>query len=76
MPARRRKDGVGSAGCGRMAVAFSPALWTMLAWAVLLGQGGAEACPAPCSCLGNMVDCHGRGIHSIPKNIPRGTERL
>uniref|UniRef100_A0A3B3XU46 Uncharacterized protein n=1 Tax=Poecilia mexicana TaxID=48701 RepID=A0A3B3XU46_9TELE len=20
--------------------------------------GGAEACPAPCSCLGNTVDCH------------------
>uniref|UniRef100_A0A3Q2NS31 Slit homolog 1b (Drosophila) n=1 Tax=Fundulus heteroclitus TaxID=8078 RepID=A0A3Q2NS31_FUNHE len=79
MPAGGRKDGVGSAGCGRMAVAVVPGLWTMLAWAVLallVGQGGAEACPAPCSCLGTTVDCHGRGIHSVPKNIPRGTERL
>ncbi|KAF3852765.1 hypothetical protein F7725_006120 [Dissostichus mawsoni] len=32
--------------------------------------------PDPCSCLGNTVDCHGLGIHSIPRNIPRGTERL
>uniref|UniRef100_A0A665UIY0 Slit homolog 1b (Drosophila) n=1 Tax=Echeneis naucrates TaxID=173247 RepID=A0A665UIY0_ECHNA len=39
-------------------------------------EKGAEACPAPCSCLGNMVDCHGLGIHAVPKNIPRGTERL
>ncbi|KAM4594638.1 slit homolog 1 protein-like isoform 2-T2 [Fundulus diaphanus] len=79
MPAGGRKDGVGSAGCGRMAVAVIPGLWTMLAWAVLVllvGQGGAEACPTPCSCLGTTVDCHGRGIHSVPKNIPRGTERL
>uniref|UniRef100_A0A8D3D814 Slit homolog 1b (Drosophila) n=1 Tax=Scophthalmus maximus TaxID=52904 RepID=A0A8D3D814_SCOMX len=35
-----------------------------------------EACPAPCSCLGNTVDCHGLGIHAVPRNIPRGTERL
>uniref|UniRef100_A0A665UJM7 Slit homolog 1 protein n=1 Tax=Echeneis naucrates TaxID=173247 RepID=A0A665UJM7_ECHNA len=51
----------------------------LLPWGVLVllvGQGGAEACPAPCSCLGNMVDCHGLGIHAVPKNIPRGTERL
>uniref|UniRef100_A0A8D3DSH0 Slit homolog 1b (Drosophila) n=1 Tax=Scophthalmus maximus TaxID=52904 RepID=A0A8D3DSH0_SCOMX len=35
-----------------------------------------QACPAPCSCLGNTVDCHGLGIHAVPRNIPRGTERL
>uniref|UniRef100_A0A668AAY8 Slit homolog 1 protein n=1 Tax=Myripristis murdjan TaxID=586833 RepID=A0A668AAY8_9TELE len=35
-----------------------------------------HACPAPCSCLGSTVDCHGLGIHAVPKNIPRGTERL
>uniref|UniRef100_A0A669E445 Slit homolog 1b (Drosophila) n=1 Tax=Oreochromis niloticus TaxID=8128 RepID=A0A669E445_ORENI len=39
-------------------------------------HGGAEACPTPCSCLSNTVDCHGLGIHTVPKNIPRGTERL
>uniref|UniRef100_A0A8C6NSN4 Slit homolog 1b (Drosophila) n=1 Tax=Nothobranchius furzeri TaxID=105023 RepID=A0A8C6NSN4_NOTFU len=57
---------------------FSSGLWMMLVWGivVLVDQGGAEACPAPCSCLGNTVDCHGLGIYSVPRNIPRGTERL
>lgn len=44
---------------------------------LVLGQGrGAEGCPAHCSCLGTVVDCHGLGIKAVPKNIPRGTERL
>ncbi|XP_072239710.1 slit homolog 1b [Leuresthes tenuis] len=85
MPVGRRGDGAGSGGCGMMAVAVVPGQplyfeqWTVLVWGflvVLAGQAGAEACPPPCSCLGNTVDCHGLGIHSIPKNIPRGTERL
>uniref|UniRef100_I3IUH1 Slit homolog 1b (Drosophila) n=1 Tax=Oreochromis niloticus TaxID=8128 RepID=I3IUH1_ORENI len=59
----------------------APQSWmqVVLAWSVtvlLAGHGGAEACPTPCSCLSNTVDCHGLGIHTVPKNIPRGTERL
>uniref|UniRef100_A0A3Q1FLI5 Slit guidance ligand 1 n=1 Tax=Acanthochromis polyacanthus TaxID=80966 RepID=A0A3Q1FLI5_9TELE len=72
-------DGAGSGGCGAMGRGLRSGLWTALAWGVLVllaGQGGAEACPNPCSCLGNTVDCHGLGIHSVPKSIPRGTERL
>ncbi|GLD59207.1 rho GTPase-activating protein 19-like protein [Lates japonicus] len=83
MPAGRRGgDGAGSGGCGMAAAppgrALQSGLRMMLAWASCsVGRfGGAEACPAPCSCLGNTVDCHGLGIHSVPKNIPRGTERL
>nr|XP_033479767.1 slit homolog 1 protein-like [Epinephelus lanceolatus]XP_033479768.1 slit homolog 1 protein-like [Epinephelus lanceolatus] len=85
MPAGRSRDGAGSGGCGTAALAVAPGralrsgLRTMLAWGILAlvaGRGGVEACPAPCSCLGNTVDCHGLGIHSIPRNIPRGTERL
>lgn len=75
MPAGRSGDGAGSAP-GRASRSW---LRTMLAWGVLVlvaGRGGVEACPTPCSCLGNTVDCHGLGIHSVPKNIPRGTERL
>ncbi|XP_072335770.1 slit homolog 1 protein-like isoform X2 [Scyliorhinus torazame] len=34
------------------------------------------ACPAPCSCAGTTVDCHGLAMRTIPKNIPRNTERL
>uniref|UniRef100_A0A669DXB6 Slit homolog 1b (Drosophila) n=1 Tax=Oreochromis niloticus TaxID=8128 RepID=A0A669DXB6_ORENI len=45
------------------------AFWEKRGWS-------AEACPTPCSCLSNTVDCHGLGIHTVPKNIPRGTERL
>uniref|UniRef100_A0A3Q3QFP2 LRRNT domain-containing protein n=1 Tax=Monopterus albus TaxID=43700 RepID=A0A3Q3QFP2_MONAL len=58
---------------------LQPGLRMMLAWGILVvlaGRGGAVACPAPCRCLGNTVDCHGLGIHSVPKNIPKGTERL
>uniref|UniRef100_A0A1A8QME7 Slit homolog 1b n=1 Tax=Nothobranchius rachovii TaxID=451742 RepID=A0A1A8QME7_9TELE len=74
-------DGVRSGRSGMTATqsnTFSSGLWMMLVWGivVLVDQGGAEACPAPCSCLGNTVDCHGLGIYSIPRNIPRGTERL
>jgi len=85
MPVGGRGDGAGSGGCGMVAVAVVPGRplyfeqWTVLVWGflvVLAGQAGAEACPPPCSCLGNTVDCHGLGIHSILKNIPRGTERL
>lgn len=82
MPAGRSGDGAGSGCCGIAAApgrAFWSGLRTMLALGVLVlvaGRGGVEACPALCSCLGNTVDCHGLGIHSIPKNIPRGTERL
>ncbi|KAE8300581.1 Slit-like protein 1 protein [Larimichthys crocea] len=82
MPAGRSGDGAGSGGCGIVAApgrAFQSGLRTMLAWVILVlvaGQGGVEACPTHCSCLGNTVDCHGLGIHSVPKNIPRGTERL
>ncbi|XP_003972277.3 slit homolog 1b isoform X2 [Takifugu rubripes] len=54
--------------------------WLMLVWAMVLllmpWGGGVDACPSPCSCLGNTVDCHGRGIYVVPKNIPRGAERL
>nr|XP_054607861.1 slit homolog 1b [Nothobranchius furzeri] len=74
-------DGVRSGRSGMTATqsnTFSSGLWMMLVWGivVLVDQGGAEACPAPCSCLGNTVDCHGLGIYSVPRNIPRGTERL
>ncbi|KAF3688050.1 Slit -like protein 1 protein [Channa argus] len=75
--------GSGSGGSGVVPVppgrGLCSELRTMLAWGVLVllsGRGRAEACPAPCRCLGNTVDCHGLGIHSVPKNIPRGTERL
>ncbi|XP_035770374.1 slit homolog 1b [Neolamprologus brichardi] len=83
MPAGKRGDGAGSGGCGTIAVdtGRAPQSWmqVVLAWSVtvlLAGHGGAEACPTPCSCLSNTVDCHGLGIHTVPKNIPRGTERL
>ncbi|MFT7817105.1 slit homolog 1 protein [Arapaima gigas] len=52
--------------------------WVLLAWATLaLGHAGvAAACPTLCTCSGTTVDCHGLGIKSVPRNIPRNTERL
>lgn len=55
----------------RLALAWAAVLLLLAPWG-----GGVEACPSPCSCLGSTVDCHGRGIYAVPKNIPRGTERL
>ncbi|XP_060923455.1 slit homolog 1 protein-like [Limanda limanda] len=91
MPAGRGGAGAGSelgpgSGLVTPGRAPGPGLWRTVAWSVVVllvaggggggGGGCAEACPALCSCLGNTVDCHGLGIHSVPKNIPRGTERL
>ncbi|KAJ8000450.1 hypothetical protein DPEC_G00180250 [Dallia pectoralis] len=36
----------------------------------------SQPCPAQCSCSGSTVDCHGQGLHAVPRNIPRNTERL
>ncbi|KAL7841866.1 hypothetical protein SRHO_G00255570 [Serrasalmus rhombeus] len=38
--------------------------------------GRSSACPALCTCSGTTVDCHGLGLKSVPRNIPRNTERL
>uniref|UniRef100_A0A7N6BTP4 Slit homolog 2 (Drosophila) n=1 Tax=Anabas testudineus TaxID=64144 RepID=A0A7N6BTP4_ANATE len=43
---------------------------------VLAGGADGQPCPAPCSCTGTTVDCHGQGLRSVPRNIPRNTERL
>uniref|UniRef100_A0A667WH95 Slit homolog 2 (Drosophila) n=1 Tax=Myripristis murdjan TaxID=586833 RepID=A0A667WH95_9TELE len=42
---------------------------------VCVGVDG-QPCPAQCSCTGTTVDCHGQGLRSVPRNIPRNTERL
>uniref|UniRef100_A0A8C4RSH2 Slit homolog 2 (Drosophila) n=1 Tax=Erpetoichthys calabaricus TaxID=27687 RepID=A0A8C4RSH2_ERPCA len=49
-----------------------------LALGLLLATGTAEGqpCPAQCSCSGTTVDCHGQGLRTVPRNIPRNTERL
>uniref|UniRef100_A0A670HVK4 Slit homolog 1 protein n=1 Tax=Podarcis muralis TaxID=64176 RepID=A0A670HVK4_PODMU len=47
----------------------------LLAWAAFC-RVRASACPAPCACSGTTVDCHGLGLRSVPKNIPRSAERL
>ncbi|KAM7394699.1 hypothetical protein PAMP_021485 [Pampus punctatissimus] len=78
MPAGKSGNREGPGGCGMMAVApgWGPWFGLQMILVLLVGLRGADACPASCSCLGNTVDCHGLGIYSVPKNIPRGTERL
>lgn len=34
------------------------------------------ACPDSCVCLGTVVDCSGRGLTAIPKDIPTYTTSL
>uniref|UniRef100_A0A4W5LJ75 LRRNT domain-containing protein n=1 Tax=Hucho hucho TaxID=62062 RepID=A0A4W5LJ75_9TELE len=42
----------------------------------LSSRAEGQPCPAQCSCSGSTVDCHGQGLRSVPRNIPRNTERL
>ncbi|KAJ8264517.1 hypothetical protein GJAV_G00150220 [Gymnothorax javanicus] len=67
MPGRRCHGGAGTG----LAVA---GLWVLL-WGTLVGTP-ANACPTLCTCSGTTVDCHGLGIKTVPRNIPRNTERL
>ncbi|XP_028831928.1 slit homolog 2 protein isoform X4 [Denticeps clupeoides] len=50
----------------------------LLGFLLLMRPGAVEPqpCPAQCSCTGTTVDCHGQGLRSVPRNIPRNTERL
>lgn len=43
---------------------------------ILLLCKAATACPALCTCSGTTVDCHGLGLKTMPRNIPRNAERL
>lgn len=49
-------------------------MWVVMLSALLVDN--ASACPALCTCSGTTVDCHGLGLRSMPRNIPRNTERL
>ncbi|KAF3687654.1 Slit -like protein 2 protein [Channa argus] len=52
------------------------ALGLLAAVLVLASEATGQPCPAQCSCTGTTVDCHGQGLRSVPRNIPRNTERL
>ncbi|XP_077575592.1 slit homolog 1b [Stigmatopora nigra] len=71
MPAGTSRNAERSRRCGWVSISL-----VLLIAVALGGQGGVQSCPAPCSCLGNTVDCHGLGIHAVPRNIPKGAERL
>ncbi|XP_073430761.1 slit homolog 2 protein isoform X1 [Dendrobates tinctorius] len=43
---------------------------------VILSEVAPQPCPAQCTCTGTAVDCHGLNLRSVPRNIPRNTERL
>ncbi|XP_043078178.1 slit homolog 1b [Puntigrus tetrazona] len=49
-------------------------IWGLLSALLLAGRSGA--CPPHCSCTGTTVDCHGLAFKSVPRNIPKNTERL
>ncbi|XP_053487014.1 slit homolog 3 protein [Ictalurus furcatus] len=42
----------------------------------LLCLVAARACPHKCSCSGSHVDCQAQGFKTVPRGIPRNTERL
>ncbi|KAM6976668.1 slit homolog 3 protein [Aplochiton taeniatus] len=43
---------------------------------LLLWVATVDGCPHKCSCSGSHVECQGQGFRSVPKGIPRNTERL
>lgn len=53
-----------------------PRQWMWLLMLSALAVGNASACPALCTCSGTTVDCHGLGLKTMPRSIPRNTERL
>lgn len=56
--------------------------WELLLLCGALGCAGAAAaaaessCPAPCRCLGDLLDCSRRGLVRMPEPLPRGVARL
>uniref|UniRef100_A0A674BX22 Slit homolog 1a (Drosophila) n=1 Tax=Salmo trutta TaxID=8032 RepID=A0A674BX22_SALTR len=68
MPGRGACSG---AGVGRL-----PGYWVCVLVLCALVTGYASTCPALCTCSGTTVDCHGLGIKTMPRNIPRNTERM
>ncbi|XP_061840387.2 slit homolog 2 protein isoform X2 [Nerophis lumbriciformis] len=48
----------------------------VLVLALCGGEAAGQPCPTQCSCTGTTVDCHGQGLRSVPRNIPRNAERL
>uniref|UniRef100_A0A8C8ITI9 Slit homolog 1 protein n=1 Tax=Oncorhynchus tshawytscha TaxID=74940 RepID=A0A8C8ITI9_ONCTS len=68
MPGRGACSG---AGMGRL-----PGYLVCVLVLCALVSGYASTCPALCTCSGTTVDCHGLGIKTMPRNIPRNTERM
>uniref|UniRef100_A0A8C7HCU3 Slit homolog 1 protein n=1 Tax=Oncorhynchus kisutch TaxID=8019 RepID=A0A8C7HCU3_ONCKI len=68
MPGRGACSG---AGMGRL-----PGYLVCVLVLCALVTGYASTCPALCTCSGTTVDCHGLGIKTMPRNIPRNTERM
>ncbi|KAK2544763.1 hypothetical protein Q9966_001786 [Columba livia] len=44
--------------------------WSSASW---MPVGG---CPHKCTCIASNVDCHGLGLKTVPRDIPRNAERL
>lgn len=62
------RTGAGAASRARLALA--------LALASVLSGPPAAACPTKCTCSAASVDCHGLGLRTVPRGIPRNAERL
>ncbi|XP_049639013.1 leucine-rich repeats and immunoglobulin-like domains protein 3 [Suncus etruscus] len=51
--------------------------WELLLLCGALGCAAAESsCPAPCRCLGDLLDCSRRGLVRMPEPLPRWVARL
>lgn len=66
----------GKGACSGAGVGRLPGYWVYVLVLCALVTGYVSACPALCTCSGTTVDCHGLGIKTMPRNIPRNTERM
>ncbi|OCT87811.1 hypothetical protein XELAEV_18021510mg [Xenopus laevis] len=55
---------------------FLPVLAPLCLWSLFTFIALVSGCPSKCTCSGPNVECHGLGLKTVPKGIPRNAERL
>ncbi|XP_069826757.1 slit homolog 3 protein [Dendropsophus ebraccatus] len=55
---------------GYLPLVFFLGVWSFITFTLV------DSCPGKCTCSGLNVDCHGLGLKTVPKGIPRNAERL
>lgn len=65
----------GAPAMGFSAHQLLPPPWPFLCWS-FFSLGLADGCPAPCRCLGELVDCSRLKLNRVPESLPAWIEQL